>query len=105
MKKKPYCFCNTVSFFCSSFKYYKTKAFWYNCYSNVERMAIKLKRNFEITLLKILYVIIALTSFMLIRQYTYTNNYNSANTQVNNSGYVEYQNSDFYELEGEEIYG
>ena len=64
-----------------------------------------MKRNFEITLLRILYVIIALTSFMLLRQYKYTDNSNVLNNTVtNNSSYTEYQNSDFYELEGEISY-
>lgn len=62
-----------------------------------------MKQNFTNTLLKILYVVIALTSFMLIRQYTYSNQ-PSANNTSNNSAYIQQQQnemSDFYELEGE----
>ena len=54
------------------------------------------------TILKILYVIIALTSFMLIRNYSYTNNIDNTNNTSNNSSYTEhYSNSSFYDLEGE----
>jgi hypothetical protein len=42
---------------------------------------------------------------MLLRQYKYTDNSNVLNnTVINNSSYTDYQNSDFYELEGEITY-
>ena len=63
-------------------------------------------------ILKILYIIIALTSFMLIRNYSYMNpdginNTNNTNTSTNSSyteNYNNQSNSSFYELEGEDFY-
>ena len=59
------------------------------------------------TILKILYVIIALTSFMLIRNYSYMSSADNAinnSSNSNNSSYTEnysnYSNSSFYDLEG-----
>lgn len=65
-----------------------------------------MKPNFTNTLIKILYVVIALTSFLLVRQYTIENNQYVDNSTGN---HIEQQstrptNSSFYELEGEDYF-